>query len=76
MGEEIELGLHFHVLFAGVLDVRGPHWHALAMSAEQRPAQFGHEDDHETIRLVLNELRDKARIILTGAGPGARWRRA
>jgi hypothetical protein len=46
------------------------------MSAEQRPAQFGREDDHDTIRLVLNELRDNARIILTGAGPGARWRRA
>ncbi len=64
------------LLWAGVLDVRGLRWHALAMSTEQHPAQFGHEDDHDTIRLALNEPRDNARITLTGAGSGARWRRA
>lgn len=46
------------------------------MSTEQRTPHFGHEDDHHTIRLALNELRDNARITLTGAGSGARWRRA
>jgi hypothetical protein len=44
------------------------------MNAEQRPAHLGHEDDHDTIRLVLNELRDNARNILTGAEPSVRWR--
>jgi hypothetical protein len=41
------------------------------MSTEQRPAQFGPEDGHDTIHLALNELRDNARITLIGAGSGA-----
>ncbi len=28
-----------------------------------------------TIRLVINELRDRGQILLEGSGPGARWRR-
>jgi len=28
-----------------------------------------------TIRLVINMLRDEGRIVVQGAGPGARWSR-
>jgi Fic family protein len=50
---------------------------------EQAPQQFRRRDIERalpgvsvaTIRLVLNELRDKGRISVDGAGPGARWRR-
>jgi Fic family protein len=50
---------------------------------EQAPPQFRRRDLERalpgvsvaTIRLVLNELRDEARISVDGAGPGARWRR-
>jgi Fic family protein len=48
---------------------------------EHAPAEFRTRDIHRalpgvspaTVRLVLNELRDKGQIISTGIGSGARW---
>lgn len=50
---------------------------------EQAPAEFRRRDIERalpgvspaTIRLVLNELRERGRITVKGGGPGARWRR-
>jgi hypothetical protein len=49
---------------------------------EQAPPEFRRRDVERampgispaTIRLVLNELRDKGQIAVDGGGPGARWR--
>lgn len=50
---------------------------------EQAPPEFRRRDIERalpgvspaTIRLVLNELREKGQIVVEGGGPGARWRR-
>jgi Fic family protein len=50
---------------------------------EQAPVEFRRRDveralpevSNATIRLVLNELRDEGRIVASGGGAGARWRR-
>ncbi|MDQ3720077.1 MAG: Fic family protein [Actinomycetota bacterium] len=50
---------------------------------KQAPREFRRRDieralpevSHATIRLVLNDLRDREQIVPQGAGPTARWRR-
>jgi DNA-binding MurR/RpiR family transcriptional regulator len=49
----------------------------------QAPAEFRRRDIERalpevspaTIRLVINELRDRKEIVAIGGGPSARWRR-